>query len=461
MNLGLSKTAAIAFLMLGSMIGVSNAQVTTIFDPALHDKVALSSTHGPISGNVEIAKGKSRVLQFDKIIGHSLIANPDIADIIPMTDMSLYVLGKSKGTTSLTLFDKSQNLLGVFDVNVSHDMNVIKHRLRELAPNEPIEVRSNGDSIVLSGKASSPGVAALAAQLAEQHAPGQVLNIIETAQSQQVMLSVRIAEVERTISKQLGLKYSTFFEDVEGLGVLNGILDPERFANGVLNHSFGNDSSLSINVALDALEENGVLTTLAEPSLVAISGETAHFLAGGEFPVPVASNARGDGITITIEFKEFGVKLAYTPTVIGDTINMIIEPEVSVLDINNGVELNNIVIPGLIVRRAHTTVDLKNGQSFAIAGLLQEDFEDSVSQIPGIGSIPILGALARSSSYKKKETELLIIVTPHIVEPITDEDITLPTDNFIRPSDGELFIEGKTESVAYAPYPQSSGYIVK
>jgi len=435
------------------------SQTTTLSNPALNDRVSLSSVNGPIAGNVEIANGKSRVIQFDRKIGHSLIADPKVADIIPMTDMSLYVLGKEKGTTSLTLFDDNKTLLGVFDINVSHDMGGLKHRIYELAPNENIEVRTNGDSIVLSGQASSPAVAAMAQKLAEQHAPGKVLNVIQTSQSQQVMLSVRIAEVERSVSKELGLQYSTFFEDVEGLGVLNGLLDPGKFANGVLEHNFGLNSNINTNIILDALEENGVLTTLAEPSLVAISGETAHFLAGGEFPVPVASDAQGNGITITIEFKEFGVKLAYTPTVIGDTINLVIEPEVSVLDPNNGIELNNIVIPGLVVRRAHTTVDLKNGQSFAIAGLLQESFEDTVSQIPGIGSIPILGALARSSKYRKKETELLIIVTPHIVEPIEGGDIPLPTDNFIRPSDAEIFFEGKTESQGYGY--GTSGYIVE
>jgi len=457
----LKISTAITTAIFAIGINVSSAQVTTISNPALNDRINLSASDGPVSGNIEIANGKSRVLQFDRKVGHSLIANPDIADIIPMTDMSLYVLGKDKGTTSLTLFDDAQNLLGVFDVNISHDMGGLKRRIYELAPNENIEVRTNNDSIVLSGRASSPGMAAMIGKLAEQHAPGKVLNIIESNNSQQVMLSVRIAEVERSVSKQLGLKYSTFFEDVEGLGVLNGILDPDKFASGVLSHSFGLNSNFNVNIALDALEENGALTTLAEPSLVAISGETAHFLAGGEFPVPVASNADGDGITTTIEFKEFGVKLAYTPTVIGDTINLIIEPEVSVLDRNNGIQINNTVIPGLVVRRAHTTVDLKNGQSFAIAGLLQENFEESVSQIPGIGSIPIIGALARSSSYTKKETELLIIVTPHIVEPIEDSNITLPTDNYIRPSDSEIFLEGKTEGVAYAPASGVAGYRIQ
>jgi len=193
------------------------------------------------------------------------------------------------------------------------------------------------------------------------------------------------------------------------------------------------------------LEESGALTTLAEPTLVAISGEPAYFLAGGEFPVPVASEASGNGIAITVEFKEFGVKLAYTPTVIGDTINLVIEPEVSVLDPASGIELNNIVIPGLVVRRAQTTVDLKNGQSFAIAGLLQENFEDTISQVPGLGNIPILGALARSSRYQKRETELMIVVTPYLVRPDESGNMSVPTDDFVRPTDADIFLNGMAE----------------
>jgi len=207
---------------------------------------------------------------------------------------------------------------------------------------------------------------------------------------------------------------------------------------------------------LDALEQKGVLTTLAEPTLVAVSGETANFLAGGEFPVPVASAAEDGSIRITIEFKEFGVKLAYTPTVVGDKINLVIEPEVSVLDPQNGIVLNSIEIPGLITRRASTTVDLKNGQSFAIAGLLQEVFEDDVDQIPGLGSIPIIGALARSSSYRKNESELMIVVTPYIVEPVEGDDILTPTDTFKRPTEGDLFLRGAVEGVT-----NTSGYIAQ
>lgn len=447
--------SSIAFGCLTS--SVANAQNSVVTNPSLNEKISFGQYGNPVSGSVNLVSGKSTVLQFDKIIGHTLIADPEIADIVPMTDRQVYVLAKSRGTTSMTLFDKSNNLLGVFDIAVAHDLDNLKRNLYNLTGNSNIQVRGNSDGVVLSGTVDSQSDALMASALAEQFAPGQVINAIETAAPHQVMLSVRIAEVQRTASKNLGLRYNTFFENLDGLDFINSLPNVGAFASGVINDRV-EGLDFSVNIALDALEEKGVLTTLAEPTLVAVSGETAYFLAGGEFPVPIATNANeSQGIQISVEFKEFGVKLAYTPTVIGDKINLVIEPEVSVLDPQNGVVLNDVVIPGLTTRRASTTVDLKNGQSFAIAGLLQTVFEDDMDQIPGIGNIPIIGALARSSSYRRNETELMIVVTPHIVNPIEGPNVVLPTDYYQRPTESELFLGGKVEGNA----AQSSGYVVK
>ena len=442
------KTNVAAGAIIAALSTSALAQVVTVNDPALNERIELIGQGGPVTGELSIALSQSQVLQFDTNIDHSLIADPDIADIIPITDRSLYILGKERGTTTLTLFDTSKKLLGVFSVNITHDLAQLKKRLYELAPNENIEVRANGESIILSGDATSSSAARMAMNLAEQHAPGAVMNAINTNESQQVMLSVKIAEVQRSASKALGLSATGQHNGTDGtLAFSSGILNPDAFVAGL---GVTTEGRSTFSLMLDALEEKGLLTTLAEPNLVAISGETASFLAGGEFPIPVGQNFGGGGAAggasqITIEFKEFGVRLAYTPTVIGDTINLVIEPEVSTLDPINGIQLNDIAIPGLITRRASTTIELKNGQSFAIAGLLQETFEDTVSQIPGIGSIPILGALARSSSYERQETELLIIVTPYIVEPYEGSDYVLPTDNVKRPQDLELFLLGQVE----------------
>ncbi len=421
----------------------AHAQFATINDPALNERINLLGHGGPVSGEFSIAAGQSQVLQFDTNIDHALISNPTIADIIPMSDQSLYIIGKANGRTSLTLFDDDKKLLGVFGVDVTYDLSQLRQRIFELAPGENISVRTNGDSILLSGSASSASVATLAADLADQHAPGKVMNAIQTNTSQQVMLSVKIAEVQRTASKALGLSTDAFFNNgKDTLTFLSGVVNPESFARALGTVQVG---EFNVQLFFDALEDDGVLTTLAEPNLVAVSGETAFFLAGGEFPVPIAESRSEDRIGVTVEFKEFGVKLAYTPTVIGDTINLVIEPEVSTLDPSAGIQLENIIIPGLVTRRASTTVELKNGQSFAIAGLLQETFQDRVRQIPGIGKIPILGALARSSSYEKNETELLIIVTPYIVEPTENLDYNLPTDNVTKPDDAQLFFGGQVE----------------
>ena len=443
----LKKTAATAGLLIACGAGIASAQVTTIADPSLNDRISLISYQGPVSGSIDLANGKSRVLQFDSAVGHALIADPLIADLIPMTDQSIYVLGKNKGTTSLTLFDKEQNLLGVFDLNVSHDLNGLKQRLYQIAPNERIEVRANGDSIIISGVVSDSSIAVTAAQMAEQIAPGKVLNTIKTPKSQQVMLRVKIAEVQRSTSKALGLSTNTFFNNgSESLNLISGFLNPASILQGSGRFRLG---EFDINMFFDALEEKGVLSTLAEPTLVAISGETANFLAGGEFPIPVGGSFLLDEDSTTrsttIEFKEFGVKLAYTPTIIGDTISLVVAPEVSTLDSANAVQANGFVIPALVTRRAKTTVELKNGQSFAIAGLLQDTFEDNVAQIPLFGSIPIIGALARSTDFQKRQTELVIIVTPYIVEPHEGSDYTLPSDNFVMPSEQNLFLNGKVE----------------
>ena len=443
----LKRTVAAATLIIGCSASVSTAQVTTVADPSLNDRISLASYAGPVSGSIDVASGKSRVLQFDTAVGHTLIADPGIADLIPMTDQSIYVLGKKKGTTSLTLFDKEQNLLGVFDLNVSHDLAGLRQRLYQIAPNERIEVRANGDSIILSGNVSDSGTAATAAKMAEQLAPGMVLNTLQAPKSQQVMLKVKIAEVQRSTSKALGLSTNAFFNNgSESLRFLSGFINPQAIAQGTATFRLGD---VDIAMLFDALEEKGVLSTLAEPTLVAVSGETANFLAGGEFPIPVGGSVEQDedssNRTTTIQFKEFGVRLSYTPTIIGDTISLVVAPEVSVLDPANGIQANGFVIPALVTRRAKTTVELKNGQSFAIAGLLQESFEDNVAQMPWFGNIPIIGALARSTDFQKRNTELVIIVTPYIVEPHEGSDYTLPTDNLVLPTEQDLFMNGTLE----------------
>jgi len=211
------KQSALSVIGSLAIAGAAQGQISTVTNPALNEQISFSEYGGPVSGTVDMTAGKSRVLQFDRVVGHTLIANPAIADVVPMTDKRIYVLAKENGTTSLTLFDKSNNLLGVFDLVVNHDLGLLKRNLYELTSNSNIQVRSNDTGLIISGTASSPHQAMMAAAMAEQIAPGQVLNALETSQPHQVMLSVRIAEVQRTVSKKLGLRYNTFFENIRDL----------------------------------------------------------------------------------------------------------------------------------------------------------------------------------------------------------------------------------------------------
>ena len=343
-------------------------------------------------------------------------------------------------------------------------------------------MRSANDGIVLSGTVSSGQVLDRALELAERYAPGRVSNMMMVGGSQQVMLRVRFAEMSRSVSRELGaslgISGSAFGGNggtTLGTGGMNAT-GPATFGvgqslpanttgrNGALGISFGNNS-LQLSVMLEALESNGVVRTLAEPSLSALSGATANFNAGGEFAVPVQTESG-----ISVEFRPFGVNLTFTPTVVSDeTINLQLAAEVSAIDslvpTVNGV-------PGLRTRTASTTVEMRDGESFAIAGLLQDDFRDSIGQVPWLGDIPVLGALFRSASYQREQSELVIIVTAHLVSPTRGEAFALPTDRIRIPTENELFLFGLTAGhttdpdspagdVAQQDFSGSYGYVME
>ena len=381
----------------------------------------------------------------------------DIADVLPLTDRTIYVLGKKIGATSLSIYGTDQQLIAVLDLEVTYDTQSLKRELFQLMPNEKIEVRGSSGGLVLSGMVSTGTSVAKAVAMAERYAPGQTSNFLSVRQSEQVMLKVRFAEIKRTAAKALGIHSDILFNDgSNSINFLSGFLDPTAFANILGSYVNGN---WDIGYFLDALETKGVLTTLAEPTLIAMSGETASFLAGGEFPIPVAqsSAATNDGAAaITVEFKEFGVSLGFTPTVIGDVINLVVAPEVSAIDTQTIVEINGFAVPGLVTRRATTTVELRNGQSFAIAGLLQDEFTNAVDQFPGFGDLPIIGALLRSSEYRRQETELLIVITPYFVQPSNGE-LPLPTDDYVVPSEFQLFLLGKVDQQVRAVAGNQAG----
>lgn len=409
--------------------------------------------------SVNVPMNRAVVVESDVAFAELSIANPGIADISTLSDRTIYVLGKSPGLTTLTLLDEFGQLITNVDVRVAADVSEFKERLKQIMPNERIEVRTANDGIVLSGTVSNVDTIDQAMQLAERYAPDRVSNLMTVGGVQQVMLKVQFAEMQRSVSKSLGASLSARgtagggglgLNIGSGAGITSGgsslILGgdlPSASANkGAALFGF-NMGSVEVGIMLEALEEKGMVRTLAEPNLTAISGQKAEFLAGGELPIPFVE----DG-SVEILFKKFGVQLAFTPTVLADqVINLVLETSVSAIDTANSYSFQNINIPAFKSRSSKTTVQMRDGESFAIAGLLKDDFRDSNGQVPFLGDLPILGALFRSAAYEREQSELVIIVTPHLVTPQRSGALDLPTDYVRPPSEKDLFLYGRTSNL--------------
>ena len=431
--------------------------------------------HGLHAGSLEVPVNKSKVVTADRTIARAMIGNDEVADVLPISNRSVYVLGKQFGTTSLTLYDSANRVIAIMDVAVGPDVDSLKKQLARLIPGQPVDAQLSNGSVLLTGMVNDPGAADRAAAIAAAFGGDKIINLISLGGSQQVMLEVRFAEVNRQLGEQIGAQ--AFFSNSSGLrgaigpgaGLVNGedvtstvtsndgmgnivtsqvtAPGPSRVVLNEVTDTFGlitkafSLGSLNIEGVLNTLERRGLAKTLAEPTLIALSGEKAAFLAGGEFPIPVR---QGDSDAITVEFKPFGVSLGFTPTVLGNkVISLIIEPEVSSIDPTASVTVDGLVVPGLQTRRASTTVELRDGESFAIAGLLRRDIQTTVNQVPILGSLPIIGSLFRSSGFQKGETELLIVVTPRLVAPLRPEQVRLPTDRIADPRAVDVLIDGE------------------
>ncbi|MEN9411090.1 MAG: hypothetical protein RL216_3064 [Pseudomonadota bacterium] len=423
--------------------------------PALAE--VLRVVQGTASQALEVPMNRAVVLESDVPFAELSIANPGIADISTLSDRSIYVLGKTPGRTTLTLLSAEGKLITNVEVQVTTDIAEFKERLNQILPGEKIEVRTANDGIVLSGTVSSSAKLSRALDLAERYAPDRVSNLMTVGGTQQVMLKVRFAEMQRSVAKNLSasLGISGTNDLLETGGWLNGngtvqntvgnstliAGNPQAQALGVLGFTTG---SLQIGILLEALETKGVVRTLAEPNLTALSGQEASFLAGGEYPVPVADDGN-----IAIEYKPFGVEMKFQPTVVdGDLINLQIAAAVSSIDGSITTESNGVTLNAFKRRETTTTVEMRDGESFAIAGLLQDDFRDLNSQVPWLGDIPVLGALFRSAEYQRQQSELVIIVTPHLVSPTRGEALALPTDRVRLPTERELFLFGEVGKAA-------------
>ena len=399
---------------------------------------------------LQLEVNKGRLVRLDRPAGTVFIADPEIADIQVKSPSLVYLLGKKAGETTLYAVDESENILASVAIRVNLNLSRLRDAIRKLDPRSDVEVTSIDDTLVIEGVVRSASIAEDVRRLAVRIAGDEdaVINRLGVDAPNQVNLRVRIAEITRGVDKQLGFNWS-IVGTLGGLSLALATTNPFAGAVGIVSgaiHSQAVQADFNVknwdfNAVIDALEEEGLVTILAEPNLTALTGETASFLAGGEFPILVPDgNDR-----VTIEFKKFGVSLAFTPTIIGENrINLHVRPEVSQLSSKNAVTLNNFVVPALIVRRAETTVELGSGQSFAIAGLLQNNVTHDIRKFPALGDIPVLGALFRSDRFQRDESELVIIVTPYIVRPTSRTRLAAPTDGFVPPHDIERLITGGT-----------------
>ncbi len=422
----LSLRAAIAAVVAGVALASPAASWTELSAPAEAPILALD-------------RSQSKVIEAERRFSTLVVADPTIAEAMPTSDKSFFVRGISSGRTTLLLYDDDGEVSELIEIVVDLGLDALRADLASLLPGEDIDVYPILDGVFIDGRATTASAADLAVQLAERHVPGGVANGLTISESQQVLLEVRFVEASRAAIKEFGV--TTSVVDTGG----NSFASDGNLISGLGEAAvaaFLGIGGENVDITLNALEEKGVVRTLAEPNLVALSGDTASFLAGGEFPIPVAA---GDE-TITIEFRQFGVGLDFTPIVLGDgLINLHVRPEVSALDSANAVTISGVSIPALRIRRADTTVELRDGQAFAIAGLLQNDYSNDVRQTPWLANIPVIGALFSSKRFQRSETELVIIITPRLVQPAPSPDhLKTPFDAFDEPSDANLFLNQKT-----------------
>jgi pilus assembly protein CpaC len=405
-------------------------------------------------GKLTVVAGKSIILKSVEQVKRVSIADPAIANFVLTSPTEIYITGRAPGVTNMTLW-MDRGIYRIYDLEVGYDVSRLKQQLNEILPDEKdLRVTVMHDIVTLSGRVSNASNLSHALALAGTYAPeGKVQNLVEVRGIQQVMLEVRVAEMQRSLARRFGVNFNYFsssgnfgvsrlaglttFDEIPASGTFDTIVSPA--VNALFRFS---SSGATWTGFIDALKADGLVKVLAEPTLIALSGQTASFNAGGEFPVPVP---QGLG-TVAIEYKEFGVTLNFTPVVLSDNkINISVAPTVSEVDFSSAVAFGGFVVPGLSTRRANTVVELADGQSFAIAGLLRDTTRDAMSKYPLLGDIPILGALFRSREFQRNETELVIIATPRLVKPLDPTKQPLPTDFYFEPNDTEFYVLGLME----------------
>lgn len=444
--------------------------------PALaqQDTEATPSGAKPIPSIISMPLNKGEMFSLPADVRDVLVANADIADVVIKTPRLAYIFSREIGDTNIFFLDAEGEQILRLELHIEPDLSALRQILTDIFPEERIGVTAANQQIIITGTVKTATVAEDIRQIVRRFVKmdDEIVNMLQIKSVQQVLLRVRIAEMQRSVVKELGFnsnfaldnirssggtvgitptlssgKQATFFP-----GFINQALFPNTFGTFQLQLFTGLFDTLS--VLIDYLERQGMVKTLAEPNLIAVSGENANFLVGGEFPVPAGLDNSGN---VTIVFRQFGVVLTFTPVVLDSgLISLKISTEVSTLSFETQITLAGLTIPGLAVNRAETTVEMPSGGSLVIAGLLQDDITDTIEGVPGLKDIPILGALFRSTRFQKKETELVISVTPYLIRPISQSDITLPTDGFAPASDFDRYLLGRLHKVYAKNKPSAS-----
>lgn len=415
--------------------------------------------------NLSVALYKSKVLVFKKDIAKVSIANPEIADIIVVNPRQMYVLGKALGSTNILVLDETDNLSASISLEIKHDLDNLRQNLRRLLPKEAIHVSSSQGSIVLNGTVSSltdmrsalalantfmPQSKGLAKTKGNEQLEGSgVINLLKIEGPQQVMLEVQVAEISKQLLRSIEVDFNFLGTDNGSGSAIDQVLDGRMIPSGQgLLASFTN-KNLRLSALMDAAKEKGLAKVLSEPTLTTLSGQEARFVSGGEFPVPVPGS---DG-KVGIIFKEYGVALKFLPVVLGSNrINLKLDLSVSEISNGNTVTISqdsttsNLFIPSIKKRSVQNTVELADGQTLGIAGLISDDVRSKVRRFPGLAKIPVIGMLFRSQEFIKGQTELVIFVTPHFARPGFQGEYIKPTDFYIEPNDNEFLFEGKMEA---------------
>ncbi len=438
-----------AALAVGAFILLNGGSMS----PALSQERLLRFEAG-VPEEVQVAQGQFVNAVTSVNVSRLVVGDPTVATAVPLTDTTFYVLGKSRGRTNVAVYGAKDTLLGLIDVEVGPDMPDLQQTIRNAVPQARVKVETINGRTRLSGSVPDGITQRKVLEIAEQYSSAPVINALTVTGGQQVLLEVRVVEASRNAGRELGISWlnagkpssrinfaTNLRRDSEGAVIAAPLLSGSTpFGAMVANVLAG---GFSADILVQALEEKGLGRRLAEPNLTALSGEKASFLAGGEIPIPIAED---DG-KLTVQFKEYGVRLNFTPTVLDNgTINLKLEPEVSQIDENTVIRTGSISIPGFITRRASTTIEVRDGQSFAMAGLLQSFHAKSQEQLPWLGQLPVLGALFRSSSFQEEETDLVIIVTPHLVRPAKPgQPLRTPLDASKPSNDAEFFLLGNLE----------------